>query len=64
MHEVILKRFERPDEIRTFVVAGLINRDGNGPNMWADRPERRVAQWNMSASSSQDVRLQLWMTDG
>ena len=60
MYEVILKRFEKPDEIRRFEkgkfeivqMAGMtIGRatyslDGNGPSTWAKPQVRRVAWSN------------------
>jgi len=60
MLEVILKRFEQPDEIRTFEkgrfevvrVGGMTigarptNQDGNGRNTSGARQEQRAARWS------------------
>src|SRR5207248_5871129 len=63
--DLLIKRFEQPDEVRTFekgkfetvkigsmTIGGpVMSRDGNGRSMWERRPERRFAKSNMSAWS-------------
>jgi hypothetical protein len=78
MLEVILKRFEQSDEVRTFAkgrfevvrLGGMTigrattSRAGNGRCTWAGRRERRAVRWSTWGWRFPGGRRRQWMTGG